>query len=226
MKDINPYKNGYLRMKRWIKEDIVSFKEKFKESPFLEKIKKNKWDIILTAITIITAIICLTTIISNLDKDSKFNEAIKGPKTEQIVLKDSKDMTIKYKGDIENGLIQGQGTLIITTKSYTMTVEGTFDKIENPKENAVLIGNFSRGYITIEDIVNKITYSWNGVFDNYNLTNGELKVSKENQSILYSGTFINNKLNGIGSKKMYKNGHSKEINGWFENGVLIDKNEK
>lgn len=226
MQTPNPYKNGFLRMKRWIKEDISELKTKIKENSFLKKIKKSIIDIILVIIIIIVATVCFSTILKTFDENNQYNKAIIGPKTEEIYLSKADNYIVTYKGDIQNGLIEGQGKLTVTTDSYKMILEGVFNKVESPKENTLQIGTFSNGYITITDIMNNITYNWNGTFDNYKFKTGDFKISKENETIIYSGTFISNKLNGIGSIKLYKSGKSIEINGWFENGELVEKNKK
>lgn len=222
MNNMDPSKKAFIRIKSILKEDTASFKEKFRKNKLINKIKGNWLDILLISIIIIFATIFLSKIFEIIDSKKTFNTDLKGPHiSEEIILVNSENSKITYQGDINNCNIEGAGTLEIKTPAYLMVLEGTFDNVLEPVENTIKIGKFLEGYIVIHDYQNDVTYRWHGSFDNYTFLKGDFSIEKKDQEITYSGNFKNNKLNGIGSISLYKDGKYNSINGWFENGIKV-----
>ena len=211
----NNFKNSILRIKRWFKEDIEAIKEKFKNSNMVKKYKENKLKFILIRVSILLIFILIFSGLYYLNEVAIFNENIVGPKATKLEL----DNGIYYTGDIENGKIQGKGIITISTSNFEMTLNGTFKEV--PEEtNLIEIGEFEEGSILIKDLTNNYEYLWEGSFEKYTLKNGKIKITKNNKYIEYTGSFINNKLHGIGTRKVNVDGATQEITGWFEKGIL------
>lgn len=211
----NNFKNSILRIKRWFKEDIEAIKEKLKNSNMVKKYKENKLKFILIRVSILLIFILIFSGLYYLNEVAIFNENIVGPKATKLEL----DNGIYYTGDIENGKIQGKGIITISTINFEMTLNGTFKEV--PEETDLIeIGEFEEGSILIKDLTNNYEYLWEGSFEKYTLKNGKIKITKNNKYIEYTGSFINNKLHGIGTRKVNVDGATQEITGWFEKGIL------
>lgn len=211
----NNFKNSILRIKRWFKEDIEAIKEKLKNSNMVKKYKENKLKFILIRVSILLIFILIFSGLYYLNEVAIFNENIVGPKATKLEL----DNGIYYTGDIENGKIQGKGIITISTSNFEMTLNGTFKEV--PEETDLIeIGEFEEGSILIKDLTNNYEYLWEGSFEKYTLKNGKIKITKNNKYIEYTGSFINNKLHGIGTRKVNVDGATQEITGWFEKGIL------
>lgn len=190
---MNNILNFKLRLKRYYNEYVL-------ESKFIKYFKKNKLKCFIGVFLLIFFLILIYFGLLKLIDYNNFNKQLIGPKTNNLIL-NSGNFKMSYSGDINNSKIYGNGTLIITTNDYIITLDGFFDELQNNNKE-IEIGNFVQGKIILKDNINNISYIWDGKFETGNLKDGTLKIKDNlnNRSVTYEGFFQNGKLEGSGKK--------------------------
>ena len=224
---INPFLNFILFVRRTFREDKQKFKNDFLESKLYTKYTQNKKKFILSRVGILIAIIIVFLLLLQFNTFMNYRESLKGPIAKRLKISDG----IYYSGEIENSLINGNGKLTIETKKYFLQLEGdfkvdNFEELKTSKNKDIVIGKFINGEISINDKESDIDYYWNGSFDNFALKTGTLTIKKPYSKTTYEGTFVNGKLQGIGSITSYKDGKEMFLEGYFEDGKYQELTEK
>lgn len=148
-----------------------------------------------------------------------------GPTVKNLKINNSAYGNITYSGEIKNKEIVGQGLLTIIGDKWAIEFNGTFEdnnNIDYPKE--IQIGDFKNGSIKIINLDSGNTYILSGDFEDNFLKTGYIEKTINGAIIKYTGSFTNNKLNGIGSKYIMINGESKTFEGVFIDNKLNTRN--
>lgn len=144
-----------------------------------------------------------------------------GPYIKNLKLQNSAYGNITYSGEISNRKIIGNGLLTIIGNKWAIEYNGTFinsKNIDNSRD--IQIGEFSEGTIKIVSLDSGNTYIFCGTFEDGFLKNGYIEKNINGAIVKYSGSFINNRLNGIGEKYIMINGENKTFKGVFEDNKL------
>lgn len=148
-----------------------------------------------------------------------------GPEVKNLKINNSAYGEITYSGEIFNKKIIGEGLLTIIGNKWAIEFNGTFkndDHIINSSE--IQIGTFEKGTIKIVNLDSGNTYLLSGEFEDYFLKTGFIEKTINGAIVKYTGSFKDNKLNGLGSKYVMINGESKTFEGVFVDNKLQTRN--
>ena len=209
----------FRRIKYSIKQIPSVLKNEIKETDFSGTInnvinnKKNQK--ILIGVSIFLFSLFLLFLLNN------YMSKLDGPQVKNLKLENSIYGEITYSGEISNRKIIGDGLLTIIGNKWAIEYNGTFSKSEKIDDSRdIQIGDFTKGTMKIVSLDSGNTYIFNGTFEDGFLKNGYIEKNINGAIIKYSGSFINNKLNGSGEKYIMINGESKTFKGVFEDNKL------
>lgn len=204
----------FRKIKYSIKQIPKVLKNSIEETDFSSTINnilnspKIKKGIIISSICLIIILILLFF--------NAYMTRLDGPTVKNLKIENSAYGEITYSGDINNKKIVGDGLLTIVGTKWGIEYNGTFINSNTFNDSlGVQIGDFKNGTIRFVSLESGNTYVFSGEFEDNFLKTGYIAKTINGDIVKYTGSFINNKLNGLGEKYVMINGESKTFRGVF-----------